>query len=135
MDESQTHERRFCKKAELLRSSDRLALLEVDRVVRSCLEGLPIQSVLDVGTGTGVFAEAFATRGLVVAGIDPNGELLVMARRYVPSADFRIAVAEKLPFEAGSFDLVFLGHILHEADDPRQALSEARRVGGSRVSY
>jgi hypothetical protein len=33
MDESQTHERRFCKKAELLRSSDRLALLEVDRVV------------------------------------------------------------------------------------------------------
>ena len=128
------HERRFHKKAELLRSSERIALLEVDRVVRSCIEGLSIQSMLDVGTGTGVFAEAFAKRGLVVIGIDPNGELLALARRYVPNADFREAAAEALPFEAGSFDLVFLGHILHEADDQRKALSEARRVSRQRVS-
>lgn len=134
MDESHRHERRFHKKAELLRSSERIALLEVERVVRSCLEGLPVRSVLDIGTGTGVFAEAFAKGGLLVTGIDPNGELLVMARRYVPNADFREAAAEELPFEAGSFDLVFLGHVLHEADDQRQALSEARRVGRRRVS-
>jgi ubiquinone/menaquinone biosynthesis C-methylase UbiE len=128
------HERRFHKKAELLRSPERIALLEVDRVVRSCIEGLSIQSVLDVGTGTGVFAEAFARQGLAVTGIDPNGELLALAWRYVPNADFREAAAEELPFEADSFDLVFLGHILHEADDQRQALSEARRVGRRRVS-
>jgi ubiquinone/menaquinone biosynthesis C-methylase UbiE len=134
MDASNMHERRFHKKAELLRSSERIALLEVDRAVRSCIEGLAIQSVLDVGTGTGVFAEAFAKRGLVVTGIDPNGELLALARRHVPNADFRAAAAEQLPFEAGSFDLVFLGHILHEADDQRKALSEARRVSRQRVS-
>ena len=134
MDASHMHERRFHKQAELLRSSERIALLEVDRVVRSCIEGLSIHSVLDVGTGTGVFAEAFAKRGLMVTGIDPNGELLALARRYVPNADFREAVAEELPFEAASFDLVFLGHILHEADDHRQTLSEARRVSRRRVS-
>jgi ubiquinone/menaquinone biosynthesis C-methylase UbiE len=134
MDASRLHERRFHKQAELLRSRERIALLEVDRVVRSCIEGPSIQSVLDVGTGTGVFAEAFARRGLLVTGIDPNGELLAMARRYVPNADFREAAAEALPFEADSFDLVFLGHILHEADDQRKALSEARRVGHRRVS-
>jgi ubiquinone/menaquinone biosynthesis C-methylase UbiE len=134
VDESQVHERRFHRKAERLRSSERIALLEVDRVVRSCLEGLPILSVLDVGTGTGVFAEAFAKVGLAVTGIDANGELLAIARRYVPHGEFREAVAEALPFEAGSFDLVFLGHVLHEADDPRQALGEVRRVASRRVS-
>jgi 2-polyprenyl-3-methyl-5-hydroxy-6-metoxy-1,4-benzoquinol methylase len=64
MDESHLYERRFHKKAELLRSSERIALLEADRVVRSYLEGLPVQSVLDVGTGTGLFAEAFAKGGI-----------------------------------------------------------------------
>jgi ubiquinone/menaquinone biosynthesis C-methylase UbiE len=134
MNESHMHERRFHKDAELLRSSERLAVLEVDRVVRSCLDGLPIQSVFDVGTGAGVFAQAFAKRGLVVTGIDSNGELLAMARRYVPNADFWQAAAEQFPFEAGSFDLVFLGHVLHEADDQRKALSEARCVGRRRIS-
>jgi ubiquinone/menaquinone biosynthesis C-methylase UbiE len=71
---------------------------------------------------------------LAVTGIDPNGELLAMARRHVPNADFREAEEEDLPFDAGSFDLVFLGHVLHEADDHRRALSEARRVGRIRVS-
>ena len=37
---------------------------------------------------------------------------------------------EELPFADGSFDLVFLGHVLHEADDPQAALREARRVAG-----
>jgi ubiquinone/menaquinone biosynthesis C-methylase UbiE len=134
MDESHLHKRRFHKKAELLRSTERIVLLEVNRVVRSCLEGLLIRSVLDVGTGTGVFAEAFAQLGLLVTGIDPNAELLAMARRYVPNAEFRETAAEDLPFEADSFDLVFLGHVLHEADDPQKALREARRVGSIRVS-
>jgi ubiquinone/menaquinone biosynthesis C-methylase UbiE len=71
---------------------------------------------------------------LAVTGSDPNGDLLAMARRYVPNADFQEAAAEELPFEASSFDLVFLGHVLHEADDQRQALSEARRVGRRKVS-
>ena len=52
----------------------------------------------------------------------------------MPGADFREGIAESLPFENGSFDLVFLGHVLHETDDPVAALREARRVARLRVA-
>ena len=35
---------------------------------------------------------------------------------------------EKLPFEDKAFDLAFMGHVLHEADDLLTALKEAQRV-------
>ena len=43
-------------------------------------------------------------------------------------------MAEKLPFEDASFDLVYLGHVLHETDDRHAALAEARRVARLRVA-
>ncbi|MBL0177102.1 MAG: methyltransferase domain-containing protein [Ignavibacteria bacterium] len=33
-----------------------------------------------------------------------------------------------MPFEDASFDLVFLGHVLHEADDLLHALAEAEAL-------
>jgi ubiquinone/menaquinone biosynthesis C-methylase UbiE len=128
------HERRFPLGAEKLRTPERLAVLEVGRVLRLCREGVPIESALDIGTGTGVFAEAFAGASLRVAGIDPNAGFLDVARRLVPDAEFAEGVAEQLPFENGSFDLVFLGQVLHETDDPAAALQEARRVARHRVA-
>ncbi len=103
-------------------------------MVALSLEGLAVESVLDVGTGTGIFAEAFANNGLVVTGIDTNAELLLHAREYAPGARFEEAPAEQLPFDDGAFDLVFLGHVLHETDDPLAALREARRVARQRVA-
>jgi len=133
MSGSTGHERRFHGDADRLRAPGRVALLETARVVRIATEGLTIASVLDVGTGTGVFAEAFAGRGIVVTGIDPAAELLERARTQVPGAAFTEGVAEKIPFGDRSFDLVFLGHVLHETDDPGAALTEARRVAAKRV--
>ncbi len=129
----ETHERRFHGAPEKLRLPERMRLLEIDRVLRLSMEGVIIESVLDVGTGTGVFAEAFGGMVSRVAGIDPNSDLLAAARTHVPKASFQAGVAEKLPFPDGSFDLVFLGHVLHETDDPVFALSEARRVASKRV--
>ncbi len=134
MDDTPAHERRFRGEADRLRSDDRLARLEVPRVVALCLEGLTRPRVLDVGTGTGVFAEAFAAAGLEVVGLDPNAELLAIARAHAPGADFERGTAEALPFPDRSFDLVFLGHVLHETDEPLRALEEARRVARARVA-
>jgi ubiquinone/menaquinone biosynthesis C-methylase UbiE len=116
-----------------LRNPERIARLEVERVVRLCLEEAQIKDVLDVGTGTGLFAEAFAQRGLAVTGVDVNPEMLPQAQAHVPTGDFRKASAEALPFVDGSFDLVFMGLVLHESDEQLQVLSEARRVAGIRV--
>jgi ubiquinone/menaquinone biosynthesis C-methylase UbiE len=128
------HERRFHGDPDRLRAPQRVALLELDDVVKTSLEGLSVGSVLDVGTGTGLFAEAFAGRSLAVTGIDPDGELLELARGHAAGASFTTGTAESLPFPDRSFDLVFLGHVLHEADTPDAALREARRVAVQRVA-
>ncbi len=129
------HERRFNREIERLRDPERVARLEVQRVVDLSLENLEgVRNVLDVGTGSGLFAENFSAHGLAVTGIDANPEMLPAARQHVPAGTFREGVAEKLPFENGAFDLVFMGLLLHETDDARAALNEARRVVSKRVA-
>ena len=119
---------------EKLRSPKRLALLEVERVVDLSLEGAGVKSILDVGTGTGLFAEAFQPSVDEIAGIDINAEMLEVAKASVPSAKFREGSSETIPFEDNSYDLVFLGHVLHESDRPLDALIEAKRVAKKRVT-
>jgi ubiquinone/menaquinone biosynthesis C-methylase UbiE len=128
------HERRFDAQLERLRSPERLARMEVGRVVDLCLGNINASSVLDVGTGSGVFAEAFSKGGLTVSGIDVNPEMVTAARGFVPNAEFLVAPMESIPFEDKSFDVVFLGHVLHEADDFPRALSEAKRCAKLRVA-
>ena len=128
------HERRFHGEPDRLRRPERVALMEVDRTADLALEGLEASTALDVGTGSGLFAEAFAHRGLAVSGVDANPEMLPAAQKFVPMGDFRPGTAEKLPFADAAFDLVFLGHVLHETDRPLEALKEARRVSRRRVA-
>jgi ubiquinone/menaquinone biosynthesis C-methylase UbiE len=118
----------------MLRSPGRVEVLEGPRVVTLCLAGIVARTVLDVGTGTGIFAEQFAAQGLQVFGIDANPAMLEIARRYVPGAQFELAPAEAIPYPDGAADLVFLGLVLHETDDPLQALKEARRVARQRAA-
>jgi ubiquinone/menaquinone biosynthesis C-methylase UbiE len=128
------NERTYHGGADRLRAKERVELLEVDRVVQSVCAGAELHSMLDVGTGTGLFAEAFAHAGMAVAGVDISEEMLAHARRFVPAGDFRIGTMDKIPFEDRSFDVVFLGHVLHEADDVSAALVEAKRVTKKRIS-
>lgn len=128
------HERRFCGGADRLRSVERIALMDVTRVVGLSCEGLTVKAMLDVGTGTGLFAEAFAALGIAVTGIDVNAEFLAVAGKLVREGRFLEAPAESLPFPDRSFDSVFLGLVLHETDDPLAVLKEARRVTRERVA-
>ena len=128
------HEKRFDGDPDRLRSETRLALLEVDEVIRISLAGITAASMVDVGTGSGLFLEAFQQRGLEVSGLDVLPEMLQLAKQYVSMADLRIGVAEELPFPDQFCDLVFMGLVLHETDVPLQALKEARRVGKKRTS-
>ncbi len=127
------NERVFHAGVARLRDPQRVALLEVERVVELSVDGVQAAKVLDIGTGSGIFAEAFAGRGLSVAGIDSNPEMIEAARQYVPAGDFRQATAEAIPHPDSAFDLVFFGLVLHETDDAAQALPEARRVATKRL--
>lgn len=117
-----------------LRSPERIERLQVEEVVDLCLGNKKYRSVLDIGTGSGLFAEAFYKGGLQVSGVDVNPEMIEVAKIYLPDSIFKQAVAEDLPFEDKSFDLVFFGLVLHEVNDFKKALSEAKRVALHQVS-
>jgi ubiquinone/menaquinone biosynthesis C-methylase UbiE len=127
------HERRFHGEIERLRAPERIARLELDRIADETLAGIEPFTLLDVGTGTGIFAELFTGRGLCVSGIDASPEMIRHAQKIVAHATFRTGTAEDLPFSDKSFDVVFLGLLIHEADDPMLALREAVRVARLRV--
>lgn len=128
------HERRFNRAIERLRDPERVERLEVTHVVKLALEDSAISSVLDVGTGSALFAEAFAAQGVKVAGVDANPEMLPVAAGFVPIGEFKEGIAEALPFDDASFDLVFMGLVFHETDEPEKAMSEAFRVAKKRLA-
>jgi ubiquinone/menaquinone biosynthesis C-methylase UbiE len=117
-----------------LRSPERVARLEVKRVVDNCLINSNITSVLDIGTGSGLFAEEFSKRGLKVAAIDPNPEMIIATQNILPNIDIRKASAEEIPFEDNSFDLVFMGLVFHEVDDYSKTIEETFRISNKEVS-
>jgi ubiquinone/menaquinone biosynthesis C-methylase UbiE len=119
---------------ERLREPRRLALLETERVVSLCLQGPEVEKVLDIGTGSGVFAELFFRLGLDVTGIDLQEPMLEAARSFLPKAHFQVADSDALPFGDDSFDLCFLGLVLHETKRPRRTLREAHRVCAKRTA-
>jgi len=117
-----------------LRSPERVALLEIDRVIDLVLEDLSPVLVLDVGTGSGIFAGAFAAQAIQVTGIDINPKMLEEAQKFIEQGFFQVANAESIPHPDRSFEIVFLGHVLHEVNDPLKALKEARRLADYRVA-
>ena len=128
------HERRYTAEVGRLRSPQRVELMEVENVADLATEGMQIINVLDVGTGSGIFAETFAKRGFFITGIDPNPEMLKAAQQFVPNGTFREGVVEKIPLKDKTFDLVFLSHVLHESDNIMSALSESKRCAKKRVA-
>jgi SAM-dependent methyltransferase len=127
MHEPHVHGHRF-DQVERLRAPERLELLEVSHVIDSILDGVHVRTGLDIGTGSGIFAEEFARRGLAVTGVDANPKMLHSARHYVPAGRFVQAIAEDLPLADNALDMVFLGLVLHETDDLLKAVMEAHRV-------
>ena len=93
--------------------------------------GAPNQRALDVGTGTGLMARALAQAGCTVTGLDPSPELLAKAREASAaegsSIEYVEGVAEELPFEDSSFDVVTAATCWHWFD-PTPAAQEAARV-------
>lgn len=127
------HERRYDGDADRLRSDERMQRLQVEQVIQLSLEGIHPSTLLDVGTGSGVFAEAFSKNGLTVTGLDVNLDMLKMARKAVPDALLTRGLAEYLPFKNKTFDVIFYGLVFHETDDFPLTLREAIRTSAQRA--
>ena len=118
----------FVEKISKLRRDDRVEELEVSRVVGFIQPKRPNETLLDIGTGSALFAESFCQKGYNVTGLDADPDMLVAARHYLPQVDYFVAAAENLPLTDKSFDVSFMGMVLHETSQPMNALIEAKRV-------
>lgn len=93
------------------------------------------RQMADVGCGVGFFALAAApiiAPGTVWA-VDVHPQMVSTTVERARSAGHDnvqgvVCDALQLPLAANSIDLVFMGTVLHDLSDPKQALAEARRV-------
>jgi demethylmenaquinone methyltransferase/2-methoxy-6-polyprenyl-1,4-benzoquinol methylase len=92
----------------------------------------PGECVLDVASGSGDLARAFAARGAQVWMSDINGPMLARGRdRMLDAGSMTPAVqcdAEHLPFGSASFDCVSVGFGLRNMTHKDAALAEMARV-------
>jgi len=88
--------------------------------------------VLDVACGTGdMVVELLRTRhaaSLQVTGVDLSEEMLAIAKRKAPQAEYRLADAEHLPFGDASFDAVTCAFGVRNFVHLEQGLGEMVRV-------
>jgi SAM-dependent methyltransferase len=92
--------------------------------------GMPGQSVVDLGTGTGTLARGFARRGCRVVGIDPSEPLMEQARRLDVaqgvSVEYRTGRAEDTQLPSASVDVASAGQCWHWFERRRAAREVAR---------
>jgi ArsR family transcriptional regulator len=106
---------------------------QVERALVTALEGEAIGDLLDIGTGTGRIAQVLGPLAGSVTAIDKSPDMLRLARARLLHEGARQVALEQadftaLPFPAASFDTIVLHHVLHYAQHPEAALTEAARV-------
>jgi SAM-dependent methyltransferase len=94
------------------------------------------ERVLDIGSGTGIAAQAALGEGRTVVGVDGSAAMLDIARREVPDATFEVMDFNQLGFDDGAWDVAVSSHALLFAEDRVAALREWQRVvrRGGRLS-
>lgn len=105
-----------------------------DRLIELCHIG-PDSHVLDIGCGAGATACYLAGRvGCRVTGVDILPRMVERSRQRAAKegltdrTEFRVADAQRLPFDARTFDAVITESVMAFPDDKAQAMAECVRV-------
>lgn len=89
----------------------------------------PVDTVLDLGAGTGKFTAELLGRARRVIAVDPSTAMLAVLRSILPRVDARLGEAERIPVEDSSVDVVTVAQAFHWFDR-EPACAEIRRVLG-----
>lgn len=105
----------------------------VEEAILSLVGSRPIQTMLDLGTGTGRMLELLAPIYRRGVGVDMSREMLSVARANLDRAGIAQAQVRQgdiyaPPVERDGFDLVTIHQVLHYLDDPAAALKEGARM-------
>ncbi|HVT55663.1 MAG TPA: metalloregulator ArsR/SmtB family transcription factor [Xanthobacteraceae bacterium] len=105
----------------------------VEHAIKEALAGVRIESLLDLGTGTGRMLELFGPEIDRGVGLDMNPEMLSIARANLERAGLKHCTVRKadiynLALGRDQFDVAIVHQVLHFLDDGARAIREAARV-------
>ncbi len=106
---------------------------EVEAAIARALGQGAVGRLIDIGTGTGRMIELFGPGADHALGIDRSPEMLRLARvklaqAGLDGAELRQGDMYALPLASGSADTVIIHQVLHYAQNPAAAVSEAARL-------
>jgi ArsR family transcriptional regulator len=105
----------------------------IEQAMLAAIGSRRIDTMLDLGTGTGRLLELFAPHYRSGLGIDLSREMLSVARAKLEAAGITHAAIRQgdvsaPPVESGRYDLVTVHQVLHYLDEPQIVVLEAARA-------
>lgn len=105
----------------------------VEAAVAEALAGRKVETLIDLGTGTGRMLEVLADRYKRGIGIDSSREMLAVARSRLAvagltHAQVRLGDIGDVDLNAGPADVIVIHQVMHYFDDPGRMLAQARRL-------
>lgn len=105
----------------------------VEAAVVAALGGRHVETLIDLGTGTGRMLEVLAGSYKRGIGIDSSREMLSVARSRLATAGIVHAQVRQgdigdVELNAGPADVVVIHQVMHYFDDPGRMLAQARRL-------
>lgn len=105
----------------------------VEAAVVASLNGRRVDTLIDLGTGTGRMLEVLSGSYKRGIGIDSSREMLAVARSRLATsgishAQVRLGDIGDVDLAAGPADVIVIHQVLHYFDDPGRMLAQARRL-------
>ncbi len=85
------------------------------------------KKILDLGSGTGIYAKLLTEKGAIVKGFDLSPGMIKIAKQENPKLDLKIGSAYKIPFNE-KFDIVLASLVVHYIKDWDKMFNEIKRV-------
>lgn len=100
------------------------------KLAERILSRLKFNSCLDVGCASGYMISQIASffSNAKYFGIDIYDKAIEYAKKEYPNIEFKVASADRLPFEDDIFDVILFYETIEHVENPQECLKEINRV-------